>query len=350
MNKYYEKASVEMPLVCVCIPTYNSEGTIRETLESILNQTYSNLVVHISDNASTDSTIKIVNSIVDQRIHIHQNDVNVGGEGNFTRCIKLSTGKYTVIFHADDIYECDMVAKQVDFLEKTPEVSAVFTEALTFDSKGSKSNVIGRPPGDAKKVTRFNFVELLKSTLLHSNFLVCPSVMVRSEIYIEKIQEWGDRSFRSSSDVDMWFQLAKIKPIAVIGEQLMRYRISSNQFSEKIRNRTERADFFLVLDHYLAQPEVCRFLSSQDLRHYEWLDRHDRVARSLNLFVQGRFAEVHGLLTNLICMDSIYAATVSRRGLVTLASGLLLRFLLLVGATRIGIKIIFSIKKIRWKF
>lgn len=104
--------SNELPLVCICVPTYNVAVTVRETLESILTQTYSNLVVHVSDNASTDETLRVVESIPDARIHVHRQIENIGAEGNFTKCIQLTTGKYTAIFHADDVYDSAMLAKQ----------------------------------------------------------------------------------------------------------------------------------------------------------------------------------------------------------------------------------------------
>ena len=121
--------SNDLPLVCICIPTYNAAASIRETLESILAQTYLNLTIHVSDNASTDETLKIVESISDRRIALHRHDVNIGGEGNFNRCIQFAEGKYTAIFHADDIYEPNMVTRQVAFLEADEEAGAVFTEA-----------------------------------------------------------------------------------------------------------------------------------------------------------------------------------------------------------------------------
>src|ERR1035438_397419 len=104
----------EPPLVCICLPTYNAALTVRQTLNSILAQTYTNLVVHVSDNASTDDTLKVIESFADSRVKIHRHSINVGGEGNFDRCIQLAEGKYTAIFHSDDIYEPEMVAKQVD--------------------------------------------------------------------------------------------------------------------------------------------------------------------------------------------------------------------------------------------
>jgi len=341
--------STELPLVCICVPTYNAASTVRETLESILAQTYTNLVVHVSDNASTDDTLKVIESIADQRITIHRQERNIGAEGNFTKCIQLATGKYTAIFHADDIYEPAMVAKQVAFLEENPDVGAAFTEAVTIDEQGVKLGVIGRVPGGRSGAVRFSFRQLLKTMLLQHNFLVCPSVMARTDVYKNEIKEWGSHLFMSASDIDTWLRLASYHPIAVLCEPLMRYRISNAQFSDRIRSRTERADFFLVMDHYLARSEVRNFMTKDDFRHYGWLERHERVSRALNLFVSGRFSEANALLNGIFCWDSIYAAIVSRRGLVTLAGGTLLCLLLLSGASKNGMAIVKAIKRISWK-
>lgn len=340
----------DSPLVCICIPTYNVASTVRETLLSILAQTYKNLVVHISDNASTDETLKVLEELNDPRIIIHRNEVNVGGEGNFTRCIKLATGKYTAIFHADDIYSQDMVAKQVAYLELYTDIGAVFTAASTIDEYGKKIGLIGIPPVASKTgAVRFDFKELLQAMLLHHNFLICPSVLVSTEIYKEHIKEWGSNKFLSSSDVDTWLRLSCKMPIAVLTEPLMSYRISTAQFSNSIRNRTERADFFLVMDDYLSRPDVLELLSKEDLRYYGWLVRHECVARSLNLFALGRAIEAKPLLRGFICRDSLNAALHSRRGLVTLVGGILLLALLLFGIENKSQTFIKHIKSISWK-
>lgn len=340
---------IELPLVCICIPVFNSAETIRETLESIIAQSYANLIIHVSDNASTDDTLKVIESIKDVRLNIHKFSQNVGGEGNFTRCIRLATGKYTAIFHADDIYEPDMVAKQVAYLESNTDVGAVFTEAITIDEQGMPFGVIGSIPGGGVGINRIGFQDLLKTMLLHHNFLVCPSVMVRTKIYTEEIKVWGSSLFRSASDVDTWLRLAYLHPIAVLDEHLMRYRISRAQYSHVNRNRIERADFFLVIDHYLAKPEVRSFLTKVDFCHYGWLLRHDRVARAFNLFGLGKVTEAKDLLNNLLSCDAINAAIYSRRGLVTLAGGLLLRILIYIGASKIGILVVKKIKLISWR-
>lgn len=341
--------SNKLPLVCICVPTYNVAASVRETLESVLAQTYPNLVVHVSDNASTDETLKVVDSIPDARIHVHRQIENIGAEGNFTKCIQLATGKYTAIFHADDVYDSAMLAKQVAFLEENPEVGAVFTGARTIDENGVLLGAIGRAPGVSGNVIRYSFRELLQTMLLNHNFLICPSAMVRTEIYREYIREWGSSLFRSSSDIDTWLRLARKTPIAVLNEPLMSYRISNAQFSNSIRNRTERADFFLVMDNYLARPDVLGLLTQDDLRHYGWLERHECVARALNLLILSRSTEAKKLLRGFFSRDTFSAAIHNRRGLVTLAGGGLLQLLMFFGMENRSAAIIKSIKKIAWK-
>jgi len=313
------------PLVCICIPTYNAEKTVGETLESILAQTYSNLVIHISDNASTDDTLKVVESFKDSRIHIHPQKENIGGEGNFTRCIQMAEGEYTAIFHADDVYHPNMIEKQVCFLEANSDIGSVFTQAFTIDEQGKRTGLIGRVPEKDKEGKAIGFEELLKMMLLHHNFLVCPSVLVRTDIYKNKIREWGSSLFQSASDIDTWLRLSEIQPIAILNEPLMNYRISPTQFSERIRNRTERTDFFLVIDHYLEREDVQAFLTPQDLRYYGWLNRHESVACAINLLKLGRVRKARFLLKNIFCWDALQAAFYTKRGRATLMGGVLLQ-------------------------
>jgi len=113
--------TVRVPLVAVCIPAYNSEKTIPATLESVLGQTYKNIKVIVSDNASTDGTAEIVGRFAasDPRLAIFRHPRNIGGEANFNHCIQLGDGDYTAIFHADDVYSPTMIEEQVSSLEKT---------------------------------------------------------------------------------------------------------------------------------------------------------------------------------------------------------------------------------------
>lgn len=326
----------DLPLVCICIPTYNAAVTVRETLESILNQTYPNLVVHISDNASIDDTLQVIEAIADSRVTIHRHAENVGGEANFNRCIQLAEGKYTAIFHADDVYEPEMVAKQAAFLEAHPEAGAVFTEASTIDETGNKIGEIRLPKGIASSGGLYDFVTMLKAVLRHSNFFICPSVMVRTQVYQQEIKGWRGEQFKSSADLDLWLRILQQHPVGYLAERLMRYRISNNQWSAKVRLGTERADFFLVMNHYLAQDAVRSLLDAKDLRNYGWLDRRDRVLRAANLFITGQPGRASALVHDVLSRDALVAALEGKRGAFVLLIGLYMKLLALLRLNKIG--------------
>ena len=93
------------PLVSVGIPVYNGERFIRQALDSVLRQTYDNLEVIISDNASTDKTGEICLEYAarDRRIQYHRSPVNLGVIANFRRAFELSAGDYFMWAAADDV-------------------------------------------------------------------------------------------------------------------------------------------------------------------------------------------------------------------------------------------------------
>ena len=326
----------ELPLVCICIPTYNAAATIKETLESILAQIYSNIVIHVSDNASSDETIRIIESIPDHRVNIHRYTENVGGEGNFNRCIQLAEGKYTAIFHADDIYEPNMVAKQVAFLEAHPEAGALFTEASLINEFGNRIGDIRLPEGIVSQRNLYDFTTMFKAILRHSNFFICPSVMVPTEVYQQEIKSWRGEMFKSSADLDVWLRILQRHLVGYLKEPLMRYRISSNQWSASVRVGTERADFFLVTDYYLAQEYVRSFLTVTDISNYRNLERRDRVMRAVNLYLFGCLRQANELIPDVFSLDALKFSLKSKQGVFVLFVGIYLKLIMLLGLNKVG--------------
>lgn len=323
-----------VPLVCICIPTYNSEKTIRKTLLSITGQTYHNLMIRVVDNASTDGTVEVVEEIGDSRVTIHKHKVNVGAEGNFNRCIEIATGTYTAIYHADDIYETRMVEKQVAFLENNPAAGGVFTEASLIDEAGMVIGEIRQPQGVALEGPSHGFRTMFKAILKNSNFLICPSFMARTTVYQQEIKTWRGELFGSSADLDVWFRVLQRHPCGILPERLMRYRIGSSQFSAAVRLDTKRADFFRVIDHYLQQSEVSQLIDQQDVKNYARLDRRDRVMRAVNALLKDQPDEAVQLCYDVVSPDAIAAAFQTRRGLITLFLGLYVKISITLGLTK----------------
>lgn len=338
--------STSMPLVCICMPTFNSEKTIHKSLSSILRQTYPNFIVHISDNASTDSTIKIIESMDDARVVIHQNKENIGCEANFNRCIELAEGKYTAIFHADDIYYSSMIAKQVDFLERNKNTGAVFTMANLINESDKLIGQLKLQSHFISTDNTYDFPTIFKGILKYSNFLVCPSAMVETEIYKKTIKYWREDLFKSSLDLDVWLRVALYKKIGILPGPLMQYRISTTQYSEKLRKRTTRSHFFLVADYYLSLPHVQDIITEKDLINYRRLEYTDRIVRAFNLYLLGNYSESKELCAGTFRIDKLIYAVTRYRGVVTFTAALLLISLLFLGAPKIGKKLLNGIRKI----
>ena len=319
------------PLVCICVPTYNSALTIRETLLSITAQSYANLKIKVVDNASVDDTAAVVDAIADSRIELHRNPVNIGAEGNFNRCIALAEGKYSAIFHADDVYERHMVEKQVAFLEAHPTAGGVFTEATLVDERGHPAGVIQQPADVAASGPLFDFRRLYKAILQHSNFLICPSFMVRTDVFQHDIKAWRGEMFGSSADLDVWLRVLQHHACGILPEPLMRYRISTAQFSAAVRQGTGRADFFRVIDHYQAQAWVAQQLEPADYLNYARLERRDRVMRAVNSLLKDELAQACELCRDVLSPDAFWAAVQSKRGLMVLTLGVFVRVSIALG-------------------
>lgn len=325
------------PLVSICIPTYNSEATLAQTLASIVGQSYLRLEILVVDNASTDNTVEVACRFDDPRITIHQNATNIGAEGNFNRCIALANGFYTAIYHADDLYTAQMVAQQVEFLERHPEAGGVLTEAMVVDGRGRERGAISFPAElrthGARTVT---FPELFSALLRHSNFLICPSAMVRTSVYKNDIQGWRGELFGSSADLDIWLRIARRSGLGLLPGKLMKYRVSDAQYSAKVRLQTARADFFRVMDHYLEQYHVRVHVSPTDLDNYQKLLRRDTVMRAANLFLMDDFSRSALLMKGFFNYATLSGAWQSKRSFGVLVLGLYLTCVNIPGLRRWG--------------
>ncbi len=305
-----------LPRVTLCVPTYQCQATLSRTLESLQRQTYAPLEIMIVDNASTDETNEIARRFCneDSRFRLVTSDVNVGAEGNFRRCVELAGGDVIGIFHADDLYDADMVEQQVRYLVDNPRSAAVFTEAYLIDpddkrfgERRTPAMLIDAAPGDT-----YDFWSVFRAVLRHHNFLMTPSVLVRADVY-KRLRLYDSGRFGSSADLDVWLQIMSTAPVGILGRRLMHYRNSPDQGSVTlIRQRTDRADFFKVLDFWMAQPAVAPLLTAQDRRNYRWLDKADRLARAMVLAEQGAVLEVRDLLYRLYSPTEFFRALFQR--------------------------------------
>lgn len=280
-----------MKRVTICIPTYNAEKTLGETLDSVLDQSYSDIQVKIFDNASTDKTVQLAlaRAKTDPRIQVFENSQNVGAERNFDRCLKAAEGDYTAIYHSDDVYENTIVEKQVAFLDAHAECAAVATQAVYIDGDDNRRGERFLPRELRKKpFASLSFDELFRMVLKYGNFVTCPSVMARSKAYRDEIEVWDGSRFGSSADLDVWFRLARLGNFGFITKPLMRYRVSNASFTvRETKRRVGPHDLLRVLRAYLYDPAHGEN-DSEKQRYFEFHQLKDVALRRMNILTSGR--------------------------------------------------------------
>ena len=289
----------ENPLVSICIPVYNAGKTIERTIESIINQTHKNIEILVVDNQSTDTTLERVRKYDDPRIRIIENPVHFKcAEYNWNTCFTHTLGEFIALFHADDVYSPDIIARQLDTFKKFPFVVGVFTDGNIIDEQDKVIDTF-RIPTEIAGDTPYEYRELLPVFLEHGDFLLCPSAMIRGNTY-RSLEPFRYDQFGSASDFDMWLRVARIGPIVIINEKLINYRISEIQGTSVINTtRTHEADFFRVMDFHIVKTKPYIDLSSDTLGRYELRRMEDQIFCIINYAKDRDFSGLYKHVGNM---------------------------------------------------
>ena len=132
------------PIVTVGVPVYNSEKTIGQVLESIINQTYANIQIVISDNCSTDSTASICREFLesDHRITLYEQSENIGAVRNFEFVLNHATGEYFLWSAADDVRSLNFIEVNLQFLLNEPTYAASTSPHIHSDQLKKQENIV----------------------------------------------------------------------------------------------------------------------------------------------------------------------------------------------------------------
>ena len=148
--------------VSLGIPVYNESRFLKKTIDSLLNQTYSNIEIIAIDNASTDNSFRILEeySNKDPRLKIFKNDKNIGLSNNFNLLVSKSSGEYFGWIGAHDIYNKDYIEKMVSKIIKNNNSSVVFSNVSKIDS--DNKIIINKKDTGFQLLNNNKFIRLLK--------------------------------------------------------------------------------------------------------------------------------------------------------------------------------------------
>lgn len=199
------------------MPVYNvKEEYLRESIESILNQTFTDFEFIILDDCSSNNVEEIVKSYGDDRIRFYRNSENLGIAKSRNKLMDLARGEYSALMDNDDISHPERLKKQVDFLDNNPDISILSTAYETFPEK----HIIVHP----KSV---RYLDLFRCCVITH-----PSVMYRTGSLREYKLKYKE-SYICSQDYELWARAIRYLKIANLDSVLLRYRLNPKSITQK---------------------------------------------------------------------------------------------------------------------
>jgi glycosyltransferase involved in cell wall biosynthesis len=185
----------EKPLVSVLIPLYNKVDYFKETLQSVLNQTYPNIEIIIVDDGSTDGSLDLVKKYLSEKIIIFEQK-NKGASAARNKAFELSKGDYIQYLDADDILDKSKIEEQVKVLAKHPNCLTIAQgyEMVIMKDGQKKMTQRKRLTKDYSDHKTFIFDEILEAALVHS-WLIPRYFIEKAGGWNEDISIFDDRDF-----------------------------------------------------------------------------------------------------------------------------------------------------------
>ncbi|MEH2271815.1 MAG: glycosyltransferase [Nostoc sp.] len=237
------KTSKNLPKISVIIPAYNSEKTITHTIQSVLNQTFTDLELIVINDGSQDSTLEVVTKIQDSRIKVFSYS-NAGGNVSRNRGLHHSVGEFISFLDADDLWTPDKLQSQLKALQENVNAKVAYSWTDYINANGQF--ILS---GKRINVNENVYEKLLLNNFLEngSNPLICRKALITLGGF--------DESLNAAQDWDMWLRLAsKFDFICVPSVQIL-YRISANSVSSNLV-RQEKTCLQVLERAYKEKPSL----------------------------------------------------------------------------------------------
>jgi glycosyltransferase involved in cell wall biosynthesis len=247
-----------MVKVSIIISAYNHEKFLKDTVSSLIKQTFSDFEIILIDNGSNDSTYKICKSFSDSRIKVFQIKKNIGFAYALNYAFEKCQGEYISLFTSDDISLPDKLKKQVKYLDDHPEIGAVFSKAQMIDEDGNNTKHNYNEVFDQVNRSRY---EWLNYFFNKGNCLCFSSALIRKSVYKEIGLE--NMTMTQLHDFDLWKRLCLKYEIYIFQENLIKFRIrndNKNASAPTIDNQFRSIfEFSHILKNYLKIKNISEY-------------------------------------------------------------------------------------------
>lgn len=205
------------PKVSINLCCYNSEKYLRETLDSIVNQTFKDWELIVIDDGSSDSTGLLIREYQDKGYPIFYHYQNNSGLSNSrNKALELSKGKYIAFIDHDDLWVANKLKLQVQMLETNERIGLIHSNWVSFNAKGYQVTMFSRPQPCGM---------VFQNQLDDYSFGI-PTVMIRREV-LKELDHFFEPSLTICEEVDLFLRICLIWEVGYIHDVLARYRMHS---------------------------------------------------------------------------------------------------------------------------
>ena len=215
----------------VGIPTYNRSGLLRQAIESVLAQTYTDFRLIVSDNASHDDTPDVVRSFDDGRIEYARSETNIGAIGNFNRLIELAESEFLILLPDDDVLYPDHLRTAVEVLERSQRIGLVHTAFDVIDVQSRVTQTV-RPVASRAPVKIERQDRALERLMVSAWGICFSSVVYRTKAIAdagglrEDEEPFGDRA--------LWMRIALGWDFGYVSRPLIGFRPHGDTITRSI--------------------------------------------------------------------------------------------------------------------
>ena len=257
--------------VSVLMTVFNTANYLKESISSILNQSYKNFEFIIVDDCSADNAIQIINNFKSKKIKKYFLKKHIGRTPALNYGLKKCKGKYIAILDSDDISSKNRLLKQVNFLDKNLRSNIVGSKTILIDQHGKKLKDFFIP----------NSHKDLNKKMIFDNYLPHSSVMFKKE-FLKKIGYFYPKKFKYAQDYALWLKLLVHTDINVLPTKLTKCRVTNDNMTNS--KKYDRIRAFEMIKNNLYS------LKSFKLSYYEKILLILKIKkRFLNFFIKFLF-------------------------------------------------------------
>lgn len=256
------------PVVSVVVKAYNHAPYVERAIRSVLDQSFEDFEIVVTDDASNDATPALIAGFMDPRIRFERFAINRGVAAAMNATMRRARGEFIAILNSDDFALPRRLEIQVCSLRERPGVAAVFSVPLQVDESGEPAEGFGRlfavPFADPEPTRQ----QWLRHFFFNGNCLCAPTAMIRRAAF-EAIGP-DDERLAHLLDLDRWIRLLEKHEIQVLEESLTAFRVRANSMNASApRNDTilrDAYESFEVFKRYRAfDPVFVREIFADDI-------------------------------------------------------------------------------------